>query len=228
MDIKTIEQELFALNGNRQITYVSRVVPDSKPIIGVKIPLLRKKAKEIARDDYRTFLETCPDTYYEFETLQALVLGYARDDIETILEYADRFVPKIHDWAVNDSFCQTFTIARKHRERVWNWLMDYKEKQEEFPQRVVAIVLMSHFLEDEYVEKVLQIMNELNHPGYYTRMGVAWCVATAYAKYPEQTLDYLGNNRLADWTHNKAIQKMRESFRVPEADKEMLNQMKRK
>ena len=228
MDIKTIEQELFALNGNRQITYVSRVVPDSKPIIGVKIPLLRKMAREIARDDYRTFLETCPDTYYEFETLQALVLGYARDDIETILEYADCFVPKIHDWAVNDSFCQTFTIARKHRERVWSWLMDYKEKQEEFSQRVVAVVLMSHFLEDDYVEKVLQIMNELNHPGYYTKMGVAWCVATAYAKFPEQTLDYLQKNRLADWTHNKAIQKMRESFRVPEADKEMLNQMKRK
>ena len=106
--------------------------------------------------------------------------------------------------------------------------MDYKEKQEEFSQRVVAVVLMSHFLEDDYVEKVLQIMNELNHPGYYTKMGVAWCVATAYAKFPEQTLDYLQKNRLADWTHNKAIQKMRESFRVPEADKEMLNQMKRK
>ena len=71
-------------------------------------------------------------------------------------------------------------------------------------------------------------MDKLDNPAYYTKMGVAWCVATAYAKYPEATMQYLKDNKLDDWTYNKSIQKMIESFRVPDEDKKILRAMKRK
>lgn len=229
MDWKTeLEPRLKALAEEKLANFSSGLNPNCKPMLGVRLPELRKIAKEIAKTDYKGFLEECPDIYFEYETLKAYVLGYAKDDIETILSYADRFVPTIGDWSVNDSFCQNFTIARKYPERVFDWLMGYAKKNEEFSQRVVAVLLMSHFLVPEYIDKVLAVMDTLQYDGYYTKMGVAWCVATAYAKFPKETAVYLADNKLQDWTYNKAIQKMCESYRVSPEDKEYWKARKRK
>lgn len=229
MDWRTeLESRLRALADEKLANFSSGLNPTCKPMLGVRLPELRKIAKEIAKTDYKDFLEHCPDSYFEYETLKAYVLGYAKDDIETILFYADQFVPTIKDWSVNDSFCQNFSIARKYPERVFDWLMDYAKKNEEFPQRIVAVLLMSHFLVPEYIDRVLAVMDTLQYDGYYTRMGVAWCVATAYAKFPKETAGYLADNKLQDWTYNKAIQKMCESYRVAEEDKAYWRARKRK
>lgn len=229
MDWRTeLLPRLQAMADEKLANFSSGLNPGSKPMLGVRLPELRKIAKEIAKTDYRDFLEHCPDSYFEYETLKAYVLGYAKDDIETILAYADRFVPTIGDWSVSDSFCQNFSIAKKYPERVYDWLMDYAKKEEEFPQRVAAVLLMSHFLVPEYIDKVLAVMDNLQYDGYYTRMGVAWCVATAYAKFPKETAAYLADNKLQDWTYNKAIQKMCESYRVGAEDKEYWKARKRK
>lgn len=229
MDWRTeLEPKLRALADEKLADFSGGLNPNCKPMLGVRLPELRKIAKEIAKTDYKGFLEECPDTWFEYETLKAYVLGYAKDDIETILSYADRFVPTIGDWSVNDSFCQNFSIARKHPERVYDWLMGYAKKEEEFPQRVTAVLLMSHFLVPEYIHKVLAVMDTLQYDGYYTKMGVAWCVATAYAKFPKETAAYLADNKLQDWTYNKAIQKMCESYRVAAEDKEYWKGRKRK
>lgn len=228
MTIEEINGKLLLLANEKNAGRSSSITPNALPMLGARIPDLRKLAKEIAKGGYREFLETCPEEYFEQQMLQAFVLGYAKDEIETLLTYADRLIPKIRDWAVNDGFCQTFKIARLHRERVWEWLKPYAKKQEEYPQRVVAVLLMSHFLVDDYINKVLHRMEQLNCDAYYTKMGIAWCVATAYAKYPRETYDFLLENRLDDWTYNKAIQKMTESFRISQEDKQMLRKMKRK
>lgn len=223
-----LEPYLRSLASEHQASFGSLLTPNCKPMLGVRLPQLRKIAKEIAREDYRGFLEACPDTYFEYEMLQAYVLGYAKDAIDVILSYADCFLPKIGDWAVSDSFCQNFTIARKYPERVFDWLMGYAKKEGEFLQRVVAVLLMSHFLVPEYINQVLAVMDVLQYDGYYTKMGVAWCVATAYAKFPKETGAYLADNRLRDWTYNKAIQKMCESYRISDADKAYWKARKRK
>lgn len=229
MDWRTeLEPRLRALANDKLADFSSGLNPGCKPMLGVRLPELRKIAKEIAKSDYKDFLMHGPDTYFEYETLKAYVLGYAKDEIDTILAYADCFIPKIHDWSVNDSFCQNFSIARKYPERVYAWLMDYAKKEEEFSQRVAAVLLMSHFLVPEYIGKVLSVMDMLQYDGYYTKMGVAWCVATAYAKFPKETAAYLEDNKLQDWTYNKAIQKMCESYRVAEEDKTYWKARKRK
>ena len=229
MDWRTeLLPRLQALADEKLANFSSGLNPGSKPMLGVRLPELRKIAKELAKEDYKGFLEECPDTYFEYETLKAYVLGYAKDDIETILSYADRFVPTIGDWSVSDSFCQNFSIAKKYPERVFDWVMGYAKKEEEFSQRVAAVLLMSHFLVPEYIGRVLAVMDTLQYDGYYTRMGVAWCVATAYAKFPKETAVYLADNKLQDWTYNKAIQKMCESDRVGEEDKAYWKARKRK
>lgn len=226
--LENITAQLMSNSSTGQVSYYNKVIPESKPSIGVKIPILRKMAKEIAKGDYKYFVKYYPCDYFEQETLKAFVIGYAKDDLEEILGIAEEFIPTIHDWSVNDSFCQNFTIARKYRKEVFEWLTQYINSENEFEQRVVAVLLMSHFLVDDYYAQVLDIMEKLDNPAYYTKMGVAWCVATAYAKYPKQTMEFLKKGNLDDWTYNKSIQKMIESYRVSDDDKAVLRTMKRK
>lgn len=197
-------------------------------MFGVKIPVIRELAAKIAKEDWRGYLRGASDEFFEEVMLQGLVIGYAKGDIEEILCFAEQFIPKIQDWSVNDCFCSTFKIARKHRARVWEFLMRYKDVQEEFPQRVVAVMLMDHFLTEDYIERVLAVWDSLQHEGYYRQMGVAWGVATAYAKFPEQTHAFLLNNHLDDFTYNKSIQKMTESYRITPEQKTCLRAMKRR
>ena len=61
---------------------------------------------------------------------------------------------------------------------------------------------------------------------YYAMMGIAWALATAYAKFPQKTAVVLE----WDWpkeTFNKAIQKMCESYRVSKEDKVELRKRKK-
>ena len=203
------------------------LIPGSAPILGVRVPKLRDLAKRLAREDWRPYLKEARDDSYEELSLQAFVIGYAKADIDELLEYAATFIPKIQDWSVNDGFCATFKIARKHRERVWDFLMQYKDSSNEFEQRVVAVMLMDHFLEEGYMESVFKVWDELKHDGYYRKMGVAWGVATAYAKFPAETHAFLLENHLDDFTYNKAIQKMLESYRITPEQKTVLRGMKR-
>ena len=106
--------------------------------------------------------------------------------------------------------------------------MLYAKSDHEFAQRVVAVMLMDHFLTEEYIARVLSVWDSLDHLGYYRKMGVAWGIATAYAKFPKETHAFLLNNHLDDETYNKAIQKMIESYRISADDKEILRRMKRK
>lgn len=208
--------------------FTASLIPGTDPIIGVRVPVLRSLAKQIAKEDWRSYLTDARDDTYEEICLQGFVIGYAKADIEEILSYAKAFIPKIHDWSVNDGFCATFKIAQKHQARVWDFLMQYKESTNEFEQRVVAVMLMDHFLVEEYIDQVLVVWDELTHEGYYRKMGVAWGIATAYAKFPTKTHAYLLSNHLDDFTYNKAIQKMIESYRISKEDKEILRAMKRK
>ena len=207
--------------------FSSTLSPGAKNMYGVRIPKLRSLAQNIAREDWRAYLDNAADASFEEIMLQGFVIGYARMSIYEALEYFKHFIPKINDWAINDCVCSTFKIARKYPGKVWDLLMDYVESDGEFEQRVVAVMLMDYFLTDDYIDRVFEAYDRLKHPGYYRMMGVAWGVATAYAKYPEKTHSYLLDNKLDDRTYNMAIQKMLESRRVSAEDKNVLRNMKR-
>ena len=228
MEWREINEELCECRTDRQAAYYRKVVPDSKPALGVCVPILRAMAKKIAREDYRYFMEQYgPCEYLEQDLLKAFVIGYAKDEIGALLQTADGFLPQIHDWMVSDAFCQNFSTARKNRKEVFSWLQRCIESDQEFFQRVAAVMLMSHFLVDEYCEQVFSVMGRLKHPGYYARMGVAWCAATALAVYPQEGMAYLRGEALEEETWHRAVQKALESYRVCEENKAVLRAMKR-
>lgn len=230
MEINAIYDEIRELSGNN-VKFSESIIPNASKIYGVRISELRKLAKKIAKEDHQKFLQENPMDSYEMEMLHGMVIGYAKDEIGNLLSYIEAFIPKIHDWSVNDTLCQTFKICRKYLKETWDFLMKYRESENEFEIRVVSVMLMSHFLVDEYIDEVIKVLDSyiIKEDQYYAKMGVAWAIATIMAKYPEKCLEYLENpnNNLDDWTYNKSIQKMRESFRVSKEIKEYIVKLKK-
>jgi len=194
---------------------------------GISIPELRKFAKKVAKDDYKEFLDNDDYSCFELKLLHAFVLGYANDDINVLINYFEKFIPQVNDWAVCDSLCQSFKIVRKNREIFWKFLMRYKNSEKEFESRIVSVCLLSHYLEDEYIDRVIDILDNLSTNEYYSQMGVAWAVATVMGKYPQKCLEYLKNCNLDKTTYNKSLQKIRESFRVSDNVKNLTKSFKK-
>ena len=227
---KNITEKLFEQQDLKYKDFTSALMPGSRPVIGVRLPILRKMAKEIAKGDWQAFVETAPEEYFEEVQLKGFVIAYAKAPYEELLPFIEKHISKINDWSLCDSFCTSLKIVEKHRKEFLQFLLTYAKEDYEFKQRVVAVILMDYYLTDDYIEQTLRILDGLKNEKYYCKMAVAWAVATAWAKQRDKTYAYMqdGNNTLDDWTYNKAIQKMLESYRVSEEDKVMLRGMKRK
>ena len=196
---------------------------------GISVPDLRKFAAKIARKDYEEFLEKDDFSTFELKLLHAFVIGYVKEDIKVLLKYFQDFIPQVDDWGINDSLCQNFRAARKYQEEVWEFLMNYRNSKREFESRIVSVTLLSHYLNDEYIDRVIEVLDSLNTDDYYSQMGVAWAIATVMGKYPEKCLNYLKskNCNLDKTTYNKSLQKIRESLRVSNEIKQMTKSMNR-
>ena len=210
---------------------VEQVKKELKSMEKFTIPEARKLSKRIANDNYKEFLDSDPMDSFEIKMVHAFVIGYAKDDLSTLMKYFEDFIPYVDDWAINDALCQNFKITKKHPEEVWNMLMKHKDSYEDFEVRVVSVMLLTYYLNDEYIDRVLEVIDNLHLVDYYSKMGVAWALATAMAKdkCPKQTKKYMEskNIKIDDWTFNKSLQKMRESFRVSNEIKEWTRKMKK-
>lgn len=229
MDLSGIKEKLFENSEPKYQDFSSALAKDTAlPLLGVRLPVLRKMAAQIAKTDARQFLDICDFSSVEMALLYAFVLGRLRGDIDEALRYFDRAVPHIDSWLTCDTLCQSFKQARKYPEQTWGLLMKYSRSEEPFELRVMAVIMLSHFLTEDYIDRVLRVLDTTHCDAYYYKMGAAWAVATALAKFRDKTFAYLENCHLDAWTYNKAIQKMIESLRISEEDKMLLRTMKRK
>lgn len=104
-DENTIRTQIFELIDPEYQKFSAALIPNIDNVLGVRLPELRKIAKKIAKDDWRTYLKTAEDEYFEEIMLQGMVIGYVKTDINDQLSYVASFIPKIDNWSVCDSFC---------------------------------------------------------------------------------------------------------------------------
>ncbi|MCY6959907.1 DNA alkylation repair protein [Clostridium brassicae] len=225
---KTIREQIFELADEEYKNFQSKLCPGNDNIVGVRVPVLRKLAKQIAKGNWREYMSTAEDKYYEEVMLQGMVLGHVKADIEEILNYVKNFIPKINNWAVCDSFCTGLKFTKRNMERVWDFIQPYLSSSEEFQIRFAVVMLLDFYIEENYIDRVLKLLDETKHEGYYVKMAVAWAISICYVKFPEKTMKYLKNNTLDDFTYNKALQKIIESLRVDKQTKMLIRSMKRK
>lgn len=229
-DLECLDKQLRGLADEKYRDFHSGLIPNVDTVFyGVRVPVLRKLAKEIAKGDWRGFTElSAGSDVYEMNMLCGMVTALAKCDFEEKLTYVERFVPGINNWAVCDIVCGDLKDVKKNRERMFAFIRPYLASEREYEVRFAVVILMQYFLTDEYITDVLGIYDGIRHEGYYVKMAVAWGVSLCFIKYREITLDYLLSCNLDDFTYNKSIQKMTESFRVSREDKEMLRLMKRR
>lgn len=229
MNNKKIRNKLFELANSKYQNFQSSLCPGNDNIIGVRVPILRDFAKELLKGNFREYLKNSNDDYYEEIMLQAMVIGLAKDmTIEETLECLKKFIPKINNWAICDNCVSGLKITKKNMKTVWNFIQSYLNSQNEFEVRFVVVMMLNFYLTDEYIDNVLEKLNEIKHKGYYVETSIAWIISTAYIKQKEKTMKFLQNTKINKFTYNKSLQKILESYRVTYKEKQIIRKMKKK
>lgn len=229
MNNEEIRKKLIELSDAKYKEFSAGLCPGVNiEMLGVRIPKIRKLAKEIVKDNPEEYLKNPQEEYFEELMLQALVIANLKIDLEKKKEYIINFVPKINSWAICDSFCVDLKDADKKPEFFWKIISKYFKSNKEYELRFAIVMLLDHYVKEEYIDKIFKVVDNIKNEEYYVEMGIAWLVAEMYIKFPKQTMEYLKNCKLNKFTYNKALQKARESYRVSKEEKEILNKMKKK
>lgn len=209
--------------------FTAKLIPNipSEKILGVRLPKLRKIAKKIAKDHAEEYLKTASDQSYEEIMLQGMVIGYLKEDLEKIQAKTARFVKKIDNWSVCDSFCSGLKITKNHKEEMWQFIQPYLKDQRTYYIRFGIVMMIFYFIEETYLEDVLKKLDQIQQSDYYVKMAEAWAVSICYVRFPQRTLQYLKENGLDDFTYNKSLQKIIESQKTDPETKRMIRSLKR-
>ncbi len=199
------------------------------PILGVKIPIIRKIAQNLLKQSsYQTILETLRDNSFEEVMLEGLIIGYAKTSYEEKLILIKNYLPKIDNWALNDIFCSSLKIVKEYKPEFWEFLTPYFKSPKEYELRFAFVILLNYYLEDNYIDRVLEKCLEVKSDYYYVNMARAWCLAESLGKYFKKTTNFLQKNKSSfdTWTYNKALQKGRESLKLGKEEKDILQKLK--
>lgn len=228
MSEKTITDGLFALKDENYRRFHAKLIPDIpiNNIIGVRTPVLRKYAKEVAKlPETNIFLESLPHIYYEENNLHGALLSllYPKDII-AFMEQLERFLPYVDNWATCDMLSPK--IFKKHLSYVYERVQKWLQSDAVYIIRFGIVTLLGFYLDDAFEPEMLQLVANVRSEEYYVNMAVAWYFSMALVKQYDATLPYIQNRVLEPWTHNKSIQKAIESRRIPQETKAYLRGLK--
>ena len=220
------QELLFQLQDKGYRDFHSKLIPTIpvESIIGVRIPVIRKLAKEYGKDPESVeFLKQLPHTYYDENILHALLVAEIKD-YEVCVKEVERFLPYVDNWAVCDIFSPK--VFRKNKDKLIDKIREWTASGHPYICRFGMEMLMTHFLDDDFRVEYLEIPAAVHSEEYYVNMMIAWFYATALAKQWDATVGYIEKKCLDPWTHNKTIQKARESYRITREQKEYLKTLK--
>lgn len=210
-------------------------------IVGLHTPQQKLLAKEVAkRDDWRGIIEDLSGSFlsgrglsYEGRMIWGFAINYVKCDIEERLAMMSDFVKAIDGWSVCDQFCCSAKWVKKWKPQVWKRIVEMsivkdsdlegpeRRGTREFYVRTAVIMAMSYFLGDEKeLSATFSMINGISlteGEPYYIRMGVAWCLATALAKHPDSTREYLSHACIPEDILKLYVRKVRESRITREA-----------
>ena len=207
----SVQERLFALKDEDFARFQSALIPNipKETVVGVRMPMIRKLAKEIVGEaETQAFLTELPHAYYDENVLHSVLLSRMKD-YGACMEAVEAFLPYVDNWAVCD--CLSPKVKAEHA----------------YTCRFGLEMLMTHFLDADFKPECLDLAADVRLEDYYAKMMTAWFFATALAKQWDAAVAYLETNRLEPWTHNKTIQKARESYRISTEQKAYLRTLKR-
>lgn len=228
MILDEIKEELFLQQDTVYRDFQAKLIPtiDKETVIGVRTPALRKMAKQLAkREDIGAFLEALPHIYFEENQLHAFIIA-ERKDFAQCMEELCAFLPYVDNWATCDQMSPK--VFKKYRRELLPHIREWLVSDQTYTVRFGVGMLMAHFLDEDFDMAYPEMVSKIRSEEYYVNMMIAWYFATALAKQYEAVLPYIEEKRLETWTHNKAIQKAVESYRITPEQKGYLRGLKKR
>lgn len=218
---------LISIKEDKYKQFHSKLCFTKYEILGIRLPIIRKIVKQISKTNYIDFLNLTKSKYYEEVMIEGLLLSYIKDEI-TFDKYFNKYISKIDNWGICDSFCNSLDIVKTNPTKYFNICKELSLSKEEFISRIGLIIILNYFIEEEYLKDIFSILDSITSDKYYINMAQAWLICELYIYYPQETKNYLKKNKLNNFTHNKSISKIRESYRISKEVKDYLNTLKRK
>ena len=221
-----MKDKLLKLQDIKYKSFQERLIPniDKNVIIGIKIPALRKLAKEMIKgESYINFLDSLPHVYLEENLLHAILVSELKDYDQCIFRL-NLFLPYVDNWEVCDIISPK--VFKKNNIKLIDEIKEWLNSKDEYIIRFGIEILMMYYLDDNFDISYHDLVSKIRSSDYYVNMMIAWYFATALAKKWDISIKYIEENKLDKWTHNKTIQKAIESYRITKEQKEYLRQLR--
>lgn len=221
-----VRAELFSMQDLKYRDFHSKLVPtvDKDRIIGVRTPELRKYAKALFKSgEGAEYIRVLPHEYMDENNLHAFIVSLMPDFSEAMAQ-TERLLPYIDNWATCDMFSPK--AFKKHPGEVYEKIKQWLQSERVYTVRFGIVLLLSNYLDEHFKPEMLELVANIKSEEYYINMAVAWYFSIALIKQYDTALSYITSRRLEAWTHNKAIQKAIESFRISDERKAYLRGLK--
>ena len=223
-----IPEELTALQDPEYQEFTAKLLHTDYEVMGVRLPDLRALGKKAAKETDLFAYAAIKKRRHEEVLLLGIMMGYAKGSTENRLALIEQFTAQCDSWGQTDSAVTGWNWIKKDPAPYREWMISHLNDEREMFRRMAFLIAMRYYPGREDTETVLESLDRGGSDGYYARMMIAWYLAERANLYPDRIRDYLAENRLDAWTHNKAIQKIRESFRIEKEYKEEMTRLKRK
>lgn len=226
--VTKIQEILFKYQDEKYADFSAKLVPtlSRDAFIGIRSPNYKNIIREInclPAEEKENFLKDLPHKYHEENCLQIALINKIKN-YDECLAALENFLPYINSWAVSDGLNPP--VLKKNRMQLLPKLEEWIKAEEPYIKRVGMLLLMKYFLDDDYKAEYLELPASIRSDEYYVNMMTAWLFAEALVKQWDTAITFIQNKKLDTWTHNKAIQKACESFRVSDERKDYLRTLK--
>ncbi len=217
---------LISLKNDSYKQFHSKLVTTKYEILGIPLPMQRKLASTISQGDAISFLDVAGSIYYEEVLIRGLVLSSLKDE-DVVKKYLEEYRLLVDNWAINDSFCNSFKIVNLDKRNWFNYFANYLKEDNEFNKRMALVIFLNFYVEEVYLPDIFKLIDEIDSEAYYVNMAEAWLLCECFIKYRDETLNYLKNCKINTFTFKKTISKIKDSYRVSLEDKNYLSNLKR-
>lgn len=223
-----IQTVLFEHQDQKYGDFIAKLVPTEprEAFIGIRspeykkiLPVVRKMPEQVTAE----FLKAVPHQFHEENILHICLINEMKDFDQCVTEL-ENFFPYITNWAVSDGLNPK--VFTKNKDKIITKLPLWINDEKPYAKRCGILLLMKLFLDEDFKPEYLEWPAHIRSNEYYVNMMTAWFFAEALVKQWDAAIEYIKVQKLDSWTHNKAIQKARESFRITKEQKEYLNTLK--
>lgn len=205
-----------------------KILNTKQKVIAISMANIRSAAKKIFKNGYDEFLKISLENnykneFYEETLIQGLVIAEIKN-LDKQKAYLKKWICKIDNWSTCDSVVSTMKTLKKSsdKQKYFEFYLKLCFSEKEFISRFGIVTLMTCFLEDEFIDEILDMCEKVKSDDYYVNMAIAWLLSFAFMKFKEKTYQLFEKRTLSKFVQNKAISKCRDSFQVEKQDKENL------